>query len=368
MTVRLSRRDFAGLFIGSAFLAACGGSKTGSIGSSAVTSKPAPSGVLPPVTVRGATVPVADQITIADAKRYVPLFGGRWLGAWHDSTGASGTSDVSARVNALRRSVGITVAATGNLLTAPVAPESYTLNLAGYSRDAASWRAQSPQVGDIVLTGEGGTDFTATITTVPQPSIHSIDVQATRAGGRVDLAYTLNLVNGSPIHGAMAWAKGTTRATPGPIGGGSAATPVTIQSGTFAAGLLTASDLSKATGTRFGAPVANGGRLLYDHGVNVSNGTAKSVDQKLDVQYSVFICDSSADANAFWHKESAQHLPPVAGPWRSGFFQTTIPTMYAFTGRYVVTVQIVNLAGTTSDQRSAAIAVAKALVRNLPAK
>jgi hypothetical protein len=92
------------------------------------------------------------------------------------------------------------------------------------------------------------------------------------------------------------------------------------------------------------------------------------LNHKLDVQYSVYIGHSAATAKAFWRKQGAAGLPSVPGPWKAAFFQPSVHTVYAFAGRYVVELQVISLTGSApADNRSVAIAVTKALVRNLPA-
>jgi hypothetical protein len=279
--------------------------------------------------------------------------------------GRSGTSDVTARVDPRTRTATVDVACSGNLLNAPIAPERYVVDLGGYRPAAPHWHVVSPQVGDVVLSANSGTDFTATLTALPQPSIHSVDVHATRVGTRVDVSYQLNGAS-KPVLGTMAWARNATRATPAPIGQTAAATPANVQSGSYAAALLTAADLSRAVGRPFAAPVANGGRLGYDIGVNVSDGLATSTDKKYDVNYSVYLCDSKAHANAFWKKESGLGLPSLPGPWRDAFFLTSVPTMYAFDGSHVTTLQVQALHSSVAKQlRTPAIALTKILIRNL---
>jgi hypothetical protein len=364
--VRITRRELGGL-VGSAFLlAACGGSKgSAPSGRPPTTALTGAGGELPVATLRGTTVSAGQQVSVADARRYAGLLNGVWRGGWHDSTKRSGTSVVSAQVNPTSRTAVIDVACSGAILGVPVQSERYTVDLAGFRRLAPQWNVVSPQFGDLVAMAESGTDFAGTVTNVPHTSIKSIDVQATRVGTRVDLRYQINPANGPPVNGTMAWAKGSTPAIPAALNAVATATPANIQSGAYAAGLLSAAEVSSAVGKRFAAPMSNGGRLFYANGVDVSDGLANSVDKSLVLQYSVYICHDSAIGKKFWKGESANATSSIHGPWRDAFYQ--IGTLYAFDGLHVTTVNVVSLHGTQSAAaiEHAAIDITKSLMARL---
>lgn len=366
---RLTRRELGGLVGGAFLLAACGGSKgsngAASTGMAPTTAPTGDAGSLPAVTLRGTTVPAAQQVSVADARRYAGLLDGIWRGGWRDSMGRSGTSDVSAQLSPTSRTAVVDVACSGDILGVPVQSERYTINLAGFRRLAPHWQVASPQIGDLVATAGSGTDFTGTVTNVPHASITSIDVQATRVGSRVDLRYQINPASGPPVRGTMAWAKGDTRAMPSALDAVAAATPANIQSGSYAAGLLTAAEVSKATGKRFGTPTSNGGRLFYSNGVDVSNGLVNAVDKSMVVQYSVYVCHSAGVAKKFWKGESAAATSSIHGPWRDAF--ALDGTLYAFDGTHVTTVEVLSLHGTTppAQLQHAEIAITNSLMASL---
>jgi hypothetical protein len=257
------------------------------------------------------------------------------------------------------------VSCSGAILGVPVQSERYTVDLAGFQRLAPQWNVVSPQFGNLVAMAESGTDFAGTVTNVPHTSIKSIDVQATRVGGRVDLRYQINPESGLPVNGTMAWAKGSTPATPAALNAVATATPANIQSGAYAAGLLSAAEVSSAVGKRFASPTSNGGRLFYANGVDVSDGLVNSIDKSMVVQYSVYICHSASIGKKFWKGESAAAPSSIHGPWQDAF--SLDGTMYAFDGLHVTTVNVVSLHGTRSAAaiERADIAITKTLIGNL---
>jgi hypothetical protein len=126
----------------------------------------------------------------------------------------------------------------------------------------------------------------------------------------------------------MAWTTKGERAVPAPLPSAHSAPNVAdIQSGAYAANLLTASDLSSIFGRSVPAPTANGGRLEYDNGIDVSNASAAAGGYALN--YSVYIGASPRDAASFWKKQGLG-AANISGNWKSAFWLSTPPTLYVY--------------------------------------
>jgi hypothetical protein len=315
-------------------------------------------------------VAAGQAIAAADARRFGPLIGGRWRGAWRDTTGASGTSDLLIAVDARHRTVRATIDVAGPILGAgsSLAPVTYEIDLLGFAVDAVAWTITSPQLGKVVATAGGGTTLTATATNVPDHTdVATIDISGTRLGKRVDGRYTITRHDGTKTTGTMAWAAGSQRATAADPKSTAFNSPGDVMSGQYAASFATASQLSAAMRRATLAPIANGGRIGYAPGIDVSDANAFTADGELVIQYSVYRGVSAARTAAFWHGELLNQ-PNVHGPWTAAFFQG--PTLYAYKGSRVLIVNITQTVQAKHPPTAAAVppmvlAVAKALMPSL---
>jgi hypothetical protein len=333
-------------------------------------SDPRPSGAR--VVELGARhVAAGDVISRADARRFAPLIGGRWRGAWRDSSGGSGTSDLLIAVDAVHRSIRATVDVGGPILGAgsPLAPTTYEIDLLGFALDAASWTVTSPQLGRVVVTADGGVSLTATATDVPgHPEIAKIDITGTRLGRRVDGRYTITGTDGNKTTATMAWTSGGQRAAPPDPTSTTADSTGDVLSGQYAAGFGTAAALSAAVGRATHAALPNGGKIGYAPGIDISNANAATADGELVVQYSVYRGSSPARTADFWHTLLSGQ-PAVSGPWTAAFFQ--LPgTLYAYRGSRILMVNITPTVQaehppTSSALQPEVLAVAKALMRGV---
>lgn len=328
------------------------------------------------VVLGGASVPAASQISVADARRFAPLATGRWKGGWRDTTGRSGTSDVAIAVNPMTLKATATVAIDGPILGGAALPTvTYDVDLRSYAKDAPAWTVQSPQLGAISATADGGVSLTAGCTQVPgHAEIASIAITGTRLGQRADGRYTISHHDGSTIVGTIAWTSGATRALPQDPANTADNSNADIMSGSYAASFATAAQLSAAMGRPTPAPAPNGGRLFYAPGIDVSNATTTTADGQLFIQYSVYRGHTAQQTATFWQQQLLGQ-PTVPGPWTAAFFQSpATPTLYAYTGSRLLLIQIgPTVAATGSPPPNASLqalclAVAKIIVPQLNAR
>lgn len=316
--------------------------------------------------VGGTHVPAGDALSAADAARLATEVNGRWLGSWHDTAGGDGTGEVSIALDPRARTVKATISFAGPLLGSMVASQTYQIDLLSFTLAADSYQVTSPQFGKLTIVPGGATSATATATAIPaHPEIAGIDIRASRTGPRVDISYTIRGVDGAVVNGTMAWGNGT-RASAAPLPTpGAAPSPTDVQSGTYAAGLLTAKALTSIFGTTFPAPSANGGRLSYQEGIDTSN--ARSTGAELDLEYTVYVGHSAAATTAFWRSQ-LRSQPAVDGPWRAAFWYDEIATLYVYaTDTRALTVTVVPLAATGGPSAAMREKLCKAVANQLVA-
>lgn len=347
-----TRRELFGLAGATAsllVLAACGKSKPATVTSTLVESSGStPAAGKTPVVPGGPQTASAAPMDATTANRQAAAGNGHWLGAWHDDSGRSGTSDVVVNINAAQQSAQATVSFTGPITGADVPDTIYEIyGLLSFVLGGTDYDIQSPQFGRVHINGAGEHSATATATNIPgRPDISGVDISLSTRGHRSDLTYTINSTTGKTVKGTMAWSADGSRATPAALGTDANPTPADIQTGTYAAGLLSATQLSSATGIPFEPPKPNGGRLNYTTTINVSNGTADSTSGRYSLSYSVYL--GTADAvSAFW-KNELLGLPLIPGPWLGAFFYPTIPTFYGYVATRAFTIKIVDKQATTA--------------------
>jgi len=364
----LTRRDLFTLLGGATVLVACGGKShpttpiTASSGvpASRAASSASVSGTTPQATgggnnsTSGSVVHIggphatgADAMSVADAQREAEVANGHWQGGWHDATGASGDSDVVIAIDAASRTAKATVSFGGKLLGAAVPTITYDIDLLSFMMTADSYNVSSPQFGEVTIVPGGSTNASGTAHTIPgQPAIDHVDVNATKAGNRVDISYTVQYTDGHSVKGTMAWTSTGGRATPAALGSSGAPTSADIASGSYAASLLDAKSLATIFGQPFKAPVSNGGNLLYDNGIATSNGQAYSTSGDYVVQYTVYVGTNATDTAAFWKKQNPGRAT-TPGPWLSGFYLPGIG-FYAELPTRVLFINIVALKATAA--------------------
>ena len=327
-----SRRELFTLLGSAAFLVACGSKshKTSPITVSSgapASSGTAPSGAASSGTVTTSAPPPAngggtstsgsvvkiggphatgnDAMSVADAQREAQVANGHWQGGWHDATGASGDSDIVIAIDGASRTAKATASFEGKVIGAAVPTVTYDIDLLSFMMTADSYNVSSPQFGQLTISPGGATNASGSAHSIPgQPSIDHIDVNGTKAGKRVDVSYTVFYTDGHSVKGTAAWTTTGERATPAALGTAGAPTTADIASGSYAAGLLDAKSLATIFGKPFDAPIANGGRILYDNGIDTSNGQVYSTARDYVVQYTVYVGANEADTAAFWKKQN----------------------------------------------------------------
>jgi hypothetical protein len=312
-----------------------------------------------------------DAMSVSDAQREALVANGHWQGGWHDSTGASGDSDITIAIDAASRSAKATASFGGKVLGAAVPTVTYDIDLLSFMMTADSYNVSSPQFGQITITPGGATNASGTAHSIPgQPGVDHIVANATKSGNRVDVSYTVFHTDGHSVKGTAAWTTTGERATPAALGSAGAPTTADIASGSYAAGLLDPKTLATIFGQPFGDPISNGGNLLYDNGIATSNGQVYSTSREYVVQYTVYVGTNAADTAAFWKKENPG-LPTTPGPWLSGFYFLG-SGFYAELPTRVVLVQVLDLKSTgapTAAQsamiKQFSIQVATAIVNSL---
>jgi hypothetical protein len=268
-------------------------------------------------------------VTTSDARRLATEVNGSWLGGWLDSAEHSGTSDVTVEIDPSTRTARAQLSFTGPLLGSAVPAQTYDIDLLSFLLTASTYAVDSPQFGRVIITAGGATSATASATSIPgHPEIKNVQVSASRLAGRVDLTYALSYTDGHTVNGSVALAMGGVRAQPRPLPmPGGAPNPGAVASGAYAAGLLTASQVSDVMGADFGQPQPNGGRLFYAAGIDVSN--ADSIGQNETVYYRVDLARTAASMAAFWKTELIGQ-PNITGTWKAAFWLPSVQSLYVY--------------------------------------
>ncbi len=323
------------------------------------------------VALGGPHVAAAGQVSKSDVARFGPLANGQWRGGWRDTKGRSGASDVVITINPLTLKAKATVDFQGPILAgAPLAPVTYDVDLLSYAKDAPSWFVRSPQLGDVVATADGGVSLSGSCTNVPgHADIEGIDVKGTRLGGRVDGRYTITMKDGSTTTGTIAWGHGSTPAQPhDPTDTAQNSIP-DILSGDYAASFGTARLLTAAMRRPTLAATANGGRVFFAPGIDVSDARALTADGNLVVQYSIYR-GSAADVAKFW-QTNYPHTNPIPGPWTEATVSNGVPPIYAYSGGRVLDISVGPTVGAkgaplgAQETMNLSLALAKALMPEL---
>ena len=283
----------------------------------------------------------SQQASTSDARRWATLSNGRWRGGWHDSTGAAGSSDVIVSLNPIDRTARASVAFTGDLLGSPVRTETYEIDLLSFMLGADSYDVESPQFGKLNIVPGGATSASVTAQSVPgHADISRVDGNGSRIAQRVDVNYTITYVDGHTVKGTMAWTRSGAPAKPAALPtAGAPPNPVDVQSGTYAAALLTGPELTAVFGSPFPAPHPNGGRLLYANGIDTSDASAAADDY--NVAYTVYLGDTAAATSAFWAQQGSSGQANIPGAWKGAFWLSETNTLYVYaTDTRVLTVVV----------------------------
>lgn len=339
----VSRRSLFGLALATVVAGCSSKSSTdnsadGAQGSSTTAGVGANGSAIP---IGGAHVSASQQVSTSDAQRFATQSNGHWQGGWHDSTGAAGGSDIVVSFDTKRRTVRARVAFDGDLLGSPVPAETYEIDLLSFMLSADSYDVSTPQLGKLNIVPGGATSASATARSVPgHADISKVDINGSRIAQRVDVKNTITYVDGHTVKGTMAWTRSGAPAKPAALPtAGAPPNPVDVQSGTYAAGLLTGSDLTTIFGSPFPAPSPNGGRLLYANGIDTSDASADADDYH--VAYTVYVGDSAAATSAFWAQQGSAGQAAIPGSWKTAFWLSETNTLYVYaTDNRVLTVDV----------------------------
>lgn len=359
----LDRRTVLAMLGASAVLAACsdkkkpGSSKaSGSSGQSSSSSAPTT-----PTTFEMGGSPVAeadrfDESDIALAKSH---YEGRWLGAWTDSRGGTGTGDLTIAVDTTARLLAITASFAGPLLGgAPPRDTTYQISIDTFSKNADTLSINSPQLGKVTIDPIA---FRMTCTDIPNhPDIDTFAVAALVQDATATVVLTMDTTD----HVAFAWAKDAARPAPPELGATVADTG--FFQGDYAAGLITTAELATAFGRAASAPQPNGGARQSEPGLDTSNGRAESDDGNLVLQYTVYRGTDAATAKAYF--DATTQASPVTGIGDAAHESVRQGgILQVLRGREVLEVTVLDLEGTHTAEQLSAIqqSVARAMVARM---
>ena len=376
---RMGRRELIELLAGVAFLAACSGSSakhrgTATTGASGSTAAGSPA----TFTMKGATQPASKRFTRAQLTRFRNQYAGTWMSAWVEEGGRRGTAQAAIALDVVRRVATFTVGFEGPLLGGESPePTTYVVDVDQFDATSDHAVATSPQLGQVEVTVEGFGHVRLHATDIPDHrEIASIDVTAAIETPTVaNITYTIATTAGAMQRGALAAAKGSTR--PAYPSLDQATSTTAFVSGDYAASLMTAAAATRALGQPCKAPVANGGRIAYAPGIDVSNGRVETVADSLNgsgavIQYSVYRAPDAAAMRAFFQRYAGYRTVPNVGDAAFAYPPGTsaITIFDARKGRFGLEVTIPGAAHATplSTQQNDArfVAVATAILSQLP--
>jgi len=320
------------------------------------------------VSLSGPAQPVAKQFTADQLTRFRDRYAGSWAGSWAEEGGREGTADVSVVLDVSGRVATCTVAFSGPLLGGPPPPTTtYVVSVDQYDASSENASAKTPQLGDVTIMVQGFGKVTLQATNISgHPDIDSIQINASAdTPTTASSAYTIRHRSGLTERGAVSFAKGSQRpAVPSPTQAGAQSD---FRSGAYAAGLVTADELTAALGEPIPAPEANGGKVEFAPGIDVSNAAATTTSGDIYVQYSVFRGRDASSTAAYWHLYDPE--PQVTGlgdQARAHILSAGTPyfELYVLKGNQVLRLQLSFVDSTRSAAQANALytSVAKAIL------
>ncbi len=325
----MGRRELIELLGGLAFLAACSGTspKARAAGTPASTGPGSPT----TFTSNGPAVPVSKRFTPAQLTRFRDRYAGKWTSAWVEDGGRRGTAEASIALDVVRRVATYTVAFDGPLLGGDgPRPTTYVVGVDQYDATSDQAVALTPQLGRIEVTIEGFGHVQLRATDVPgHREISSVDIKAVIETSEVgSVTYTINKTDGTTQQGALAAAKSS---TPPPFPSLDQATSVNaFVTGDYAASLMTTATAARLLGQPCKAPVANGGRIEYAPGIDVSNARVETVADSINgsgavIQYSIYRAPDAAAMRAFFQRYAGYRAVPGLGEAAAAYPPGTSP-------------------------------------------
>lgn len=248
------RREFLGLIGLAIVVTACGSGPTAEApaGQTATADGTAPSDAQ---VVRLPDPPgESPNLAASDYESRAERYGGRWLGSWATTDGASGTMDVQVVHDLDALEVSIAVAFSGSPIGGPApAPAVYVFPLD--LSVPASWDFASPFGAGLLDLGFD--DGAGTIVDPPAaPDVARVAITGLLVGPKVSVDYQVTHRDGALVAGAAEITRGDTRPPPpNPF----AISPRYFSSGEYACGLVTPEQVRDLVGMDLVA-FPNGGR------------------------------------------------------------------------------------------------------------
>ena len=296
-----------------------------------------------------------------DLRALVGNYGGTWLGSWADDTGASGRGQIGVAIEQAARIATIDVAYEGPIVLGDSpAPATYRFPIDGFVNVPEEFSIPTAGYGDVEVSIDGfGQSRLVSSNVHGHPEITMIELKTVFGPvGRAALTYTINETSGAAVHGAIAFARSGDRP---PKPSATIESPeVSLLTGDTAAALTTAAELTAATGQQIGAPQPNGGKADYAPGVTASNGTAKSADGGVIVQWTLFRGMDLASIQAYWHVYDSN--TPVPGLGDDAKTYGGLDLLYVLRGTDVLSLQIIDSSKKGSARGDETLAVAQSML------
>ena len=292
---------------------------------------------------RSVSFAYAAPIDSARLQHLADTYNGTWNGNWGETTGDTGTLSATVTIDPASRHFAMQFSYTGPFLQGGAgAPEMIDVTIP----DGPTPENQPVALGltgDMNLNYEGGT--TAAISAAALPgNADGLSADLALLGDTATASYTIKSPAGQTVLGAAIVGRNH---TPDPVDLSSIAEQhlnASLQSGQYAADLLTPQEAAAAVGTPIDAMLPNGGNLRFGVGVATTNTRAPSTDGVLVIQITVYRCVDAATMAAFW--------PPfVQGlePHVPGFGDDAIDYplgLYVLAGNLAAVIQVVALGDT----------------------
>ena len=388
------RRAMLELLGGIALLAACSDTSTTTHpttsphpGGGPSTGNPSggPSGTLSPgesattINASGKKLAPSARSTAAELASERRNVNGTWLGSWRDDKDRRGNIDGIFDIDVDKRSIDFTLKLDGPFLgaTAPTTT-TYHIDADALAKDPEDLPLTSPLVGDFDLQFLGFREFQITATHVAgHPDITSFVVKGAWEGlDSGTMNYTVEGTGDAAGRGTVAWKRGGPRAiAPKP---GDVNDITSFLQGDYAASLIHTDEATRILGQPCKPPEANGGKLNYRAGINISNARVDTIADILKgtgaaIQYSIYRAHDTNSMDTFLH-EYDRYLPfPELGPNAKTLtaVSPTRPLLYGLDIRKNLQMLDISLvdphAATNPTQYNAKlIAVAKTILGRMP--
>ena len=303
----------------------------------------------------------AAPIDSARLQHLADTYNGSWVGNWGETTGDTGTLQATVTIDPALRRFAMKFSYTGAFLQGGAG----TPDLVDVTIPNGPTPENQPVplglTGAMNLTYQGGTTASISAASLPGSS-DGLSADLALLGDSATASYTIKAPGGHLILGAAIVGRNH---TPEPVNLSSIAEQhlnASINSGQYAADLLSAQDASAAVGATIDAMVANGGNLLYAAGVVTTNTRAVSAHGVLVIQITIYRCADAAAMSAYWLVLTKGLEPHVAGLGDDAIVNPL--GLYMLVGHVAATIQVLALGDTPlpvavhTAQKNLALAIA----------